>query len=124
MNGHNDVCVNRLMNYWKMALALLMLALFGIISLVQRSQAQSTAQIGTASPLPVFVTNTPALPEGFAAGSSWRFTTWTIPTVITWVATVNNTSGPWAHLTVRSEDGTTSSRWYYVPAMPGSWEKQ
>ncbi|HYI95755.1 MAG TPA: hypothetical protein VEX68_19600 [Bryobacteraceae bacterium] len=112
------------MSQLKIGIALLMLALFGVISQAQRSQAQSTAQIGTGSPLPVFVTNTPALPEGFASGSSWRFTTWTVPSTITWVATVNNTSGPWAHLTVRTEDGNTSSRWYYVPAMPGSWEKQ
>jgi hypothetical protein len=108
----------------KMVLALLALGLLGVILQAQRGQAQATAQIGNTSPLPVFVTNTPPLPEGFTAGSRWRFITWTVPSVITWVATVNSTSGPWAHLTVRTEDGNTSSRWYYVPAMPGSWEKQ
>jgi len=108
-----------------MALAVVTLVLLlGFVLQAQRTQAQSTAQIGTSSPLPVFVTNTPPLPEGFAAGSRWRFTTWTTPSVLTWTATVNKTSGPWAHLTVRSDDGGTNSRWYYVPAMPGSWEQQ
>jgi hypothetical protein len=81
-------------------------------------------QIGANSPLPVFVTNTPSLPDGFAAGSRWRFTTWTMPSVLTWTATVERTSGAWAYLTVRPEDGSTHSRWYYIPAMQGSWEPQ
>jgi hypothetical protein len=89
-------------------------------------QAQSYAQIGANSPLPVFVTNTlgqPALPEGFGAGSRWKFTTWTTPSVITWTASVNKTSGAWANLTI-TDERTTTTRWYYVPAMPGSWEAQ
>jgi hypothetical protein len=89
-----------------------------------RGQAQSPAQVGLSSPLPVFVTNAPMLPEGFTPGSRWRFSTWTIPSVMTWTATVNRTSGGWAHLTVRGDDGTTVSRWYYLPAMEGSWEQQ
>lgn len=92
-----------------------------------RVGAQSPAQIGTNSPLPVFVTNPPGalmLPEGFVAGSQWRFTTWTMPSVLTWTATVNRTNGPWAQLTITTEDRATSTRWYYVPAMPGSWERQ
>ena len=98
-----------------------------VVVWVQVVQAQSHAQIGTNSPLPVFVTNQPVaplLPEGFAPGSRWRFTTWTTPSVLTWTATVNKTAGPWANLTVAVDDRTTTTRWYYVPAMPGSWEKQ
>jgi hypothetical protein len=92
---------------------------------VQHVKAQSQAQIGTNSPLPVFVTNpfaTVALPDGFVQGSQWRFTTWTVPSVITWTAAVNKTSGAWANLTITT-DGGTSTRWYYVPAMPGSWDR-
>jgi hypothetical protein len=94
---------------------------------VQYVQAQSHAQIGTNSPLPVFVTNPQpvgALPEGFVPGSRWKFTTWTTPSVLTWSATVMKVSGAWANLRVSAEDGTTTMRWYYVPAMPGSWEPQ
>lgn len=94
---------------------------------IQQVQAQSTAQIGANSPLPVFVTNpmsTVQLPEGFVQGSRWRFTTWTVPSVITWTATVNKTSGAWAHLTIVAEDRSTHTRWYYLPGMPGSWERQ
>jgi hypothetical protein len=108
---------------WKTALALLGLIAVALISQAQRSYGQA-AQIGPSSPLPVFVTNTPPLPEGFGGGSTWKFTTWTAPSVLTWTATVNRTSGPWAYLSVRNENGATSSGWYYVPAMPGSWEKQ
>jgi hypothetical protein len=96
-----------------------------LTSQLSQTHAQSTAQIGAASPLPVFVTNnTMELPEGFVQGSRWRFVTWTTPSVLTWVVTVNKTSGPWANLSVRTEDGTTSSRWYYIPGMPGSWDRQ
>lgn len=108
----------------KLILTVTALTMFAAAFAAQRSQAQSPAQIGSSSPLAVFVTNTPALPEGFTAGSRWRFTTWTAPSVITWTANVNKTSGPWAHLTVRTDDGNTTARWYYVPAMPGSWEHQ
>lgn len=91
---------------------------------VRHADAQSHAQIGTNSPLPVYVTNplaAMALPEGFTPGSKWRFTTWTMPSVITWTATVNKTSGGWVNLTIVA-DGVTSTRWYYLAAMPGSWE--
>lgn len=91
---------------------------------VHRVQAQSYAQVGIGSPLPVFVTNPDRLPEGFVANSRWRFTTWTIPTVVTWTAAVNKTSGGWANLTISGTDQITTTRWYYVPAMPGSWERQ
>ncbi len=88
-----------------------------------RAQDGPTAQVGINAPLPVYVTNEPVLPTGFTAGSSWRFTTWTAPSVITWVGRVQRVSGPWAQITV-SLDNQTNTRWYYVPAMPGSWEKQ
>lgn len=103
---------------------LLTLLVLGFVSLGQRGQAQAPAQIGSSSPLPVYVTNTPPLPEEFVSGSRWRFTTWTVPTVLTWTATVNSTSGPWAQLTVRTESGQVSTGWYYIPAMPGNWQKQ
>jgi hypothetical protein len=93
----------------------------------ERVLAQSHAQIGTNSPLPVYVTNPPGeatLPEGFVPRSRWKFTTWTSPSVLTWTAEVNRTSGPWASLTITNDDGTTATRWYYIPAMPGSWERQ
>jgi hypothetical protein len=97
-----------------------------VVIFVGRVRAQSHAQIGTNTPLPVYVTNPPGemlLPEGFVSGSQWRFTTWTTPSVITWTARVNQTSGPWANLTITGEDRSTT-RWYYVPAMPGSWERE
>lgn len=99
----------------------LLLAALG--SYAQLSESQP-AQVGISSPLPVFVTNTPPLPQGFTPGSTWRFTTWTMPSVLTWTARVNRTSGPWAQLSVKTEDGGSSTRWYYVPGMPGSWEPQ
>jgi hypothetical protein len=116
--------VTTLSRQWKMALVLLVLLVITVMLRAQRSHAQSVAQIGTASPLPVFVTNAPSLPDGFVAGSRWKFTTWTTPSTFTWVTTVNRTSGAWAHLTIRGEDGSTNTRWYYVPGMPGSWEQQ
>ena len=102
-------------------------AIAAVCILVWALEAQSPAQIGASSPLPVFVTNSlsdPLLPEGFAAGSRWRFTTWTTPSVISWTATVNRTSGAWANITTVAENGTRTTRWYYVPNMPGSWERQ
>jgi hypothetical protein len=90
---------------------------------VGHAQDGGVAQIGIGNPLPVHVTNEPVLPEGFGAGSNWRFTTWTSPSVITWTGRVQRISGPWALITV-SQDNATTTRWYYVPAMPGSWEKQ
>jgi hypothetical protein len=107
----------------------LVLLLFGFFlypahSQAQRTDAPTTAQIATSSPLPVFVTNAPTLPEGFVVGSKWRFTTWTTPSVFTWSATVQRTSGAWAQLLVSAEGGRTSSGWFYIPALPGSWETQ
>ncbi len=116
--------VSTLSSWQRIALLSLAVMIIALASRVTRTEAQSPTQIGPASPLPVFVTNTPPLPEGFVQGSRWRFTTWTTPSVLTWSATVNKTSGPWANLTVRYEDGATSSRWYYIPAMPGSWDQQ
>jgi hypothetical protein len=108
-----------------MAIALVVVASC-VTAWVQHVQAQSHAQIGTNSPLPVFVTNpfsAMPLPDGFVQGSRWRFTTWTVPSVITWTATVNKTSGAWANLTITGDDGSTQTRWYYLPGMPGSWEQ-
>lgn len=81
------------------------------------------AQVGPGSPLPVYVVNDvpPVLPAGFTAGTSWKFTTWTIPSTLTFTATVEKTQGGWAFLTLAT-DG--SSRWYYIPYMPGAWEPQ
>ena len=108
---------------------LLALALSTICATVwtDRVRAQSQAQIGVSSPLPVFVTNpsdAALLPEGFVSGSRWRFTTWTLPSVFTWTARVNRVNGPWANLTIAADDGSTTTRWYYIAAMPGSWERQ
>ncbi|MBC7924783.1 MAG: hypothetical protein H7039_03925 [Bryobacteraceae bacterium] len=88
-----------------------------------KAQDGQTAQVNITSPLPVYVTNTPVLPEGFTQGSRWRYTTWTSPSVITWIGQIQRVSGPWASITVTLEN-TSTTRWYYVPAMPGSWEKQ
>jgi hypothetical protein len=89
-------------------------------------KSAATAQIGPATPLPVFVTNegNSLLPEGFEVGSRWRFTSWSSPTTTSFVGAVQATAGPWANLTVRANDGTTTTRWYNVAAMPGGWEKQ
>ena len=76
------------------------------------------------SPLPVYVVNDPppALPEGFVAGTSWKFSTWTLPSSLTFTATVQKTEGGWAYLTVNADP--TATRWYYIPQMPGAWEPQ
>ena len=83
------------------------------------------AQVGPGSPLPVYVVNAtpPVLPEGFTPGTSWKFTTWTIPSTLTFTATVQKTEGGWAFLTINT-DSPTSSRWYFIPQMPGAWELQ
>lgn len=90
------------------------------------TQTQPVAQIGHATPLPVFVTNDGyyLLPQGFVRGSRWRFTSWTSPSTTSWIGQVEATSGPWANLTIRAHDGTVTTRWYNVMAMPGGWEKQ
>ena len=116
--------LTKLARRYQFVLMLIVVVLFGAITQAQRGVAQSTAQIGATSPLPVYVTNVALLPDGFLPGSRWRFTTYTTPSVFTWTATVNRTSGQWASLTVRTEDGNTSSRWYYIPAMPGSWQQE
>ena len=111
----------------RLALGLL-LAAGGVTAWMQRASGQTPAQIGAHAPLPVYVTNpalaTMSLPEGFVPGSRWKFTTWTMPSVITWTATVTTTSGAWANLTITTEDRVTTTRWYFVPNMPGSWERQ
>jgi hypothetical protein len=105
----------------------LVMAVTCVTAWVQHVHAQSPAQIGASSPLPVFVTNpseVTLLPDGFVPGSRWRFTTWTTPNAFTWVATVNKTSGAWANLTVTAEDSSRHTYWYYIPGLPGSWERQ
>jgi hypothetical protein len=91
----------------------------------QRNSAPAVAQVGPGSPLPVFVVNDlpPALPDGFKPGTSWKFTSWTVPSTVTFTATVQKTEGGWAFLTL-STDAQTTSRWYYIPQMPGAWEQQ
>jgi hypothetical protein len=94
--------------------------------IAQRNSVPSTvAQVGAAAPLPVYVVNDPPslLPEGFTPGSSWKFTTWTVPSTLTFTATVQKTEGGWAALTL-STDPPTTSKWYFIPQMPGVWERQ
>ncbi len=89
----------------------------------QRTATPAVAQVGPGSPLPVFVVNDPppALPEGFIPGSSWRFTTWTIPSTLTFTATVQKTEGGWALLKLTTDP---IAHWYSVPQMPGAWDQQ
>jgi len=91
----------------------------------QRSGPPPVAQVGPGSPLPVYVVNepSPALPDGFVPGTTWKFTTWTVPSTLTFSARVERTSGGWAFLTLQSE-APAKTRWYYVPQMPGAWEQQ
>jgi hypothetical protein len=90
----------------------------------QRNPAPAVAQVGAGSPLPVYVVNdNPVLPDGFVPGSSWKFTTWTIPSTLSFTATVKQTEGGWALLNL-STDSPTTSRWYFVPQMPGAWQMQ
>jgi hypothetical protein len=91
--------------------------------LAQRASGQPLAQVGPGSPLPVFVVNdpSPALPEGFVPGSSWTFTTWTIPSTLSFTATVQKTEGGWALLKLASD---AKPHWYFVPQMPGAWDQQ
>jgi hypothetical protein len=116
-------------NFLRYSLLVTIAALVAVCSSVWvlQVQAQAPVQIGANSPLPVFVTNPLSdrfLPEGFVQGSRWRFTTWTVPSVITWVGTVNRTSGAWANLTITAEGRPGTTIWVYVPNMPGSWERQ
>ncbi len=83
------------------------------------------AQVGPTSPLPVYVVNdpSPSLPIGFNPGTSWKFTTWTMPSTLTFTATVQKTEGGWALLTTSGSSPATP-KWYYIPQMPGVWEQQ
>jgi hypothetical protein len=85
----------------------------------------SLAQVGPAAPLPVYVTNNPPsqVPDGFVPGSIWKFTTWTIPSTLSFTATVKDVDGGWAQLNL-STDPPTSAKWYFIPYMPGVWERQ
>jgi len=111
--------------------ALVALALLLIIALLrpgkisaQRNAPAAVAQVGPGSPLPVFVTNEmQGLPEGFEPGTKWRFTTWTVPSTLTFMATVDQTEGGWAQLTL-STDPPNTGKWYFIPMMPGAWEQQ
>jgi hypothetical protein len=97
----------------------------GKIHAQRNSVPASVAQVGVGSPLPVYVVNDlpPLLPEGFVPGSTWKFTTWTLPSTLTFTATVQKTEGGWAQLTL-STDPPTTSKWYFIPQMPGVWEAQ
>jgi hypothetical protein len=90
----------------------------------QRNPAIPVAQVGAGSPLPVYVVNDqpPVLPDGFVAGSSWKFTTWTIPSTLSFTATVQKTEGGWALLALNGAEARPN--WYYIPHMPGAWEQQ
>jgi hypothetical protein len=105
---------------------LLLLAALVCAADTMNTQTQPTAQIAQSTPLPVFVTNQGhyLLPEGFVPGSRWRFTSWSGPSTISWIGAVQATSGPWANLTIQANDGTTTTRWYNMMALPGGWEKQ
>jgi len=85
----------------------------------------SLAQVGVNAPLPVYVTNEPppVVPDGFLPGTTWKFTTWTIPSTLTFTATVKQVEGGWAALNL-STDPPSTAKWYYIPYMPGAWEKQ
>jgi hypothetical protein len=91
----------------------------------QRNPIPAVAQVGPGSPLPVFVVNDPPalLPDGFVTGSSWKFTTWTIPSTLSFTANVKQTEGGWALLSLNTDPPGTS-RWYFIPQMPGAWEMQ
>jgi hypothetical protein len=106
------------------------LALAALLVTPEKTHAQqkappAAASVGVANPLPVYMVNEPPglLPEGFDPGTSWKFTTWTVPSSLTFTATVQRTQGGWAYLTVKN-DTPASTRWYYIPQMPGAWEPQ
>lgn len=90
----------------------------------QKPVTAPVAQVGAGSPLPVYVVNDVSrLPEGFEPGSTWTFSSWTTPSSLTFSARVDKTEGGWAYLTLTG-GAAHSSRWYYVPQMPGAWERQ
>jgi len=102
------------------AALLLALALYG----AQRGGvSQQVAQIGPLAPMPVYVVNEATVPDDFTPGSTWQFTTWTIPNAFSWTATVERVSGGWAFLNV-TQNGQTVSGWYYIPNMQGFWRRQ
>jgi hypothetical protein len=122
--------VLRKLSTWQATLILLAVVLIAVLLRpgqiqAQRGPAPAVAQVGVGSPLPVYVVNDPepALPVGFIPGSSWKFTTWTTPSTLTFTATVQKTEGGWAFLAL-SGDAATTPKWYYVPHMPGAWEPQ
>jgi hypothetical protein len=111
-----------------LAVAVLLIGVFlqpGKVQAQRNSPPASLAQVGVSAPLPVYVVNDPPslLPEGFVPGSSWKFTTWTVPSTLTFTAMVLKTEGGWAQLTL-STDPPTASKWYFIPQMPGVWEVQ
>ena len=111
-----------------LAVAALLIGVFlrpGKVQAQRNSPPASLAQVGVSAPLPVYVVNDPPslLPEGFVPGSSWKFTTWTVPSTLTFTAMVLKTEGGWAQLTL-STDPPTASKWYFIPQMPGVWEVQ
>jgi len=106
------------------------LALAALLIAPEKTHAQqkappATANVGVTSPLAVYMVNEPPglLPEGFEPGTSWKFSTWTTPSSLTFTATVQKTEGGWAYLLVKS-DTPAAARWYYIPQMPGAWEPQ
>jgi len=98
---------------------LAVLALFG----AQRGGSQQMATVGMTTPLPVYVMNEAAMPDDFVPGSVWQFTTWSTPNALTWSARVEKVSGGWALLSVNGPNRTTAG-WYYIPQMPGWWERR
>jgi hypothetical protein len=107
------------------ALALVVLLVTPEKTHAQQKAPPAAATVGVANPLPVYMVNEPPglLPDGFESGTSWKFTTWTIPSSLTFTATVQKTQGGWAYLTIKN-DQPASTRWYYIPMMPGAWEPQ
>jgi len=101
-------------------LALLaVLAVFG----AQRGGSQQMATVGITTPLPVYVMNEPSMPDDFVPGSTWQFTTWSTPNAMTWSARVEKVAGSWALLSLQETNRTTTG-WYYIPQMPGRWERR
>ena len=96
-----------------------------IIRAQRNAPPASLAQVAAGSPLPVYVTNNPPpqVPDGFVPGSTWKFTTWTIPSTLSFTATVKDVVGGWAELNL-STDPPASDKWYFIPYMPGVWERQ
>jgi hypothetical protein len=106
------------------------LALVALLVKPEKTHAQqkappAAASVGVTNPLPVYMVNEPPglLPDGFEPGTSWKFSTWTVPSSLTFTATVEKTQGGWAYLTVKT-DTPAATRWYFIPQMPGAWEPQ